>query len=230
MAGDAEKMDMVLHRCRRLVFFDDACRRDPILAKRFWQIEQKVGTVWLLSDSGGRKGKLRHPDGSVKEVDVGDNSAWELPAGDYQLRLDDGVNAKFNVLPGAEVRIDLPAVLASVDEKVIPQDHFFIEISGYGNVRCLLSAFVICKYAGRGYFTPERAAMIIKGKNTADQQWRLPHAAELMKVWSDNNFYGVEKCSGPVLLHNGDLFDPATLQIIKNNSGGGGELYLVREL
>ena len=230
MAGEAEKMDMVLERCRRWPFFDEACRNDAVLAKKVRQIGQKVGSVFLQSDSAGRKGKLKYPDGSVKDIEVNDNSPLELPAGDYQLLLADGVKARFQVLPGADVRIYLPAALPSAEEKVIPQDHFFLEIPGSGNVRCLLPAFVIRKYSGRGYFTKERAAMILKGKNTGEQQWRLPHAAELMKVWSDNNFYGVEKSSGPVLLHNGDLFDPATLQIIKNNSGRGGELYLIREL
>ena len=103
-------------------------------------------------------------------------------------------------------------------------------VSGSGSVRCDLPAFVISKYSGRGYFTVEHAAEVIKEKNAGGQQWRLPRAAELMKVWSGENFYEVGKSSGPVLLHNGDLFDPETSQIIRSGTEKGGELYLIRDL
>ena len=71
---------------------------------------------------------------------------------------------------------------------------------------------------------------VIAEKNRNNEQWRLPTAAELRKVWSDNGFYEVELPNEPILLRSGDLLDPKSLKIIKGGPRKGGELFLIRDV
>ena len=236
-AGDPEKLHEVLERCRRWEFFEYACEKDAVLAALVRDIEAGMG--YITVNSGGNlselRGKLIVPDGKIYDVVWPDGSKLRLAAGNYQLLADNGIRAFFRIVPGCNESLMLPESPDEPSAVIVPADHFFIELSDAGTIRCKLDAFMIKPYSGPGLFSIDEAGEILTRVNDGDAVWHLPTAAELQKAWRKNgsepvSFYGLPVVSGAVLLYNGEFYHPLTGEITDDVPGKRGLLYLIRSV
>jgi hypothetical protein len=238
-SGDTAKLHDVLDRCRRWPFFEYACEKDQALAATVRHIENDTGVITIQFNGGQSvvRGKLLMPDGKEYEVGLYNGKAMELAAGDYFLYLEDGLRAFFRIVPGSNDFLFLPALPEDLQAVVIPGDHFFINLPTSGEIRCNLDSFVIMPHNAPSFYSFEEAGEILESLNaTGRDSWRLPHAAELSKAWKREggdgkiSFYGLPEVSGPVLLYNGEFYDPATGRVEHDAPGHRGLLYLVKSI
>ncbi len=238
-SGDTAKLRDVLERCRRWPFFEYACEKDSALAAMVRHIESDTGvvTIQFNGGQGAVRGKLIMPDGKEYEVGLHNGKALELAAGDYLLYLENGLRACFRIVPGGKDFLFLPAVPDKPSVVVIPADHFFIELPTSGEIRCNLDSFMIKPYNAPSFYSFEQAQALLELINNGGRDsWRLPNAAELAKAWKREggenkiSFYGLPEVSGPVLLYNGEFYDPETGRVGYDVPGHRGLLYLVKNI
>ena len=236
-SGDTDELHEVLERCRRWSFFQYACEKDHSLAAMVRHIENDTGVITIQLGGGEAvmRAGLTMADGKEYELELSNGKVLELAAGDYYLRLENGMQAFFRIVAGGNETLFLPVLPDEPSAVVIPADHFFIELPTSGVIRCNLEPFMIKPYNAPAYFTLEEAQAFLELLNHGSDSWRLPNAAELQKAWRPGrddkvSLYGLPAVSGPVILYNGEFYDPHTGKIEHDVPGDRGLLYLVKNI
>ncbi|MBR7131274.1 MAG: serine/threonine protein kinase [Lentisphaeria bacterium] len=230
--GDSGKVEDILERCRRSELFEASLKYDRVLAEQVREIREGTGTVFLNSDGGDidPEVELLHPDGSLERVILSEKRALKLKKGEYRATLKNGVKLYFDIVPGCRERIEIPAVSPDAGTLLIPSGKFQTKLPLTGSAQCYLTAFLIRKKPLPGSFSPAEAAETVKKY----PGWRLPYFAELLKVWQHDSkgrgLFDVEVPDIPVLLQNGEFFDPASGRSVKQIFCQRGAVYLVKDI
>ena len=228
---DSEKVEEVLARCRRLDFFDEACRTDRELAALVRRINERTAFLTLDSENFSGTGILRYPDGTEEKTGFSGSRSFDLPAGEYQLLLDNGISLRLYLTPGSHEKIFLPPVPEGDDRQLIPADHYRLPVPGTAPVRCDLAAFYLTVKQNA---VPVEFAQAEKMAAEHPGNWRLPYPVELRKAWSRDAaggaFYRSEPAGQMVWLNNGMLYDPVSRTVNRAAPGQTGEVYLVKSV
>ncbi|MBE6388998.1 MAG: serine/threonine protein kinase [Lentisphaerae bacterium] len=226
---DEKKVREVLERCRRLDFFDEACRNDERLAAQVRRIDGNTGLLTLDCGDTSRHGKLFYPDGTEKELQI--SGVWRaaLPAGKYRLEMDDDTVLQLLVIPGGDEKLSISPAPEDISCRLIPADHYLLPIPDSAPVRCDLAGFCLA-----GPLVPVAVSYAEAEKFARDfpGAWHLPYPVELQKAWSTGpdgkTFYRTIPAAEMVWLKNGMLYDPVSRSVSRAVPGQRGLVYLTK--
>ncbi|MBQ4329318.1 MAG: serine/threonine protein kinase [Lentisphaeria bacterium] len=236
---NSSHFDETIEKVYRSEFFGSASKSDTVLEKLAEKIRMRTGTVFFHSSGTPWKNpvKVRYSGGKVFRITPDGSGRADLPAGNCSIIFDNGTKIFLRIIPGTRISAVVPeGTDNSGGVKKIPADHFFINIPGVGEALCDLPEFSVVAVRLPQRFTHEEAEKEIEKFNRISKSgtWKLPNAAQWYKIWrhdgdSGKNFYGFTAPGRvPVLLNNGEFFDPVVKHVARRVPAGKGVLYLVQ--
>lgn len=231
-------LDETMDKIYRSEFFETAAENDAVLKNLVSRIKSRTGYVSFMQNGSVWKKPIyvHYADGRNMKIIPDHSGNAELPAGECDITFDNGAKLFLRIIQGTKSAISVPEKQSTASgATIIPADHFFINIPGVGESLCDLPEFSVMAMRLPQRFKHEDAEKIIDDFNKKhNTSWKLPNAAQWYKIWSHdgvsgNNFYGIavsEKL--PVLLDNGEFFDPVVKRVARRVPAGKGVIYMVQ--
>ncbi|MCI5779284.1 MAG: serine/threonine protein kinase [Lentisphaeria bacterium] len=168
------------------------CRRDPELDRMVNRVLNGTGTLLLNGDDPDaiQRCTLIRPDGSSEPLVFRDRRLLELPAGDTRVHFTrpDGsaLAAFFRIPPGASAMLTLPPPPPEPGWVTVPDDHWFVPVSGIGEKLQRLPEFRISasEISGGEFMRtlsglPEEARSKLTVRPVLDKVLVCPRGAEI---------------------------------------------------
>ncbi len=232
-----EQFGDTFERISRNEFFPGAVHHDPALKNLVEIIGKKSGSIYFYQANQPWKAPVSVMDGNGKTFTLAPNDVGriDLPAGEVTVTFANGVRMYFRIVPGSRESVAVPEIQFNDPAvKVIPADHCVLDIPGVGETFCSLPEFFVLPVRITEKFTHKEAEKIIAGlKKSYPFSWQLPSAAQIYKIRNrkkslPGSFYGLPLVeNSPILLRNGEFFDPAAKRVSPKMPDSKGVLYLV---
>jgi hypothetical protein len=229
--GDIEGVKNFVRRYGDREIFLIACRRDGELNELIQMIKNDCGSINLIQQNNSvtRRGYIQLPSGEHRNFEINGELLLELPSGDNYLYFEDGLRAKFRVIPGNREIIWLPESPEDENFVAVPSDHFFMKLPEIDEFFCCVNDFEVRREPLPGEFTHQEAEQLLQNKY-AGKQWRLPHLMEVHKILKDSasgskGFYGTDfPHEGYLLLANGLFYDLKRCRMVSEVPAGRAKL------